>query len=90
MTERRGAPAADDPEFEKLLEAVWRRIDRAGLAHLVHELVRIPSVYRPEEAGGNEERVTGFAADYLEPAGFEVHVEEVAPGRPTGRAVGVG
>jgi len=86
LTERRGAPAAD-PEFEKLLEAVWRRIDREGLAHLVQELVRIPSVYRPEEAGGNEERVAGFVADYLERAGFEVHVEEVAPGRPNVWAV---
>jgi len=86
LTERRAAPTAD-PEFEKLLEAVWRRIDREDLAHLVQELVRIPSVYRPEEAGGNEERVAGFVADYLERAGFEVHVEEAAPGRPNVWAV---
>jgi len=86
LTERRAAPTAD-PEFEKLLEAVWRRIDREDLAHLVQELVRIPSVYRREEAGGNEERVAGFVADYLERAGFEVHVEEAAPGRPNVWAV---
>ena len=86
MTERRAAPAAD-PEFEKLLEAVWDRIDREDLAHLVQELVRIPSVYRPGRAGGNEERVAGFVADYLERAGFEVHVEEAAPGRPSVWAV---
>jgi succinyl-diaminopimelate desuccinylase len=89
LTERRDAPAAD-PEFEKLLEAVWRRIDREDLAHLVQELVRIPSVYRPKEAGGNEGRVAGFIADYLERAGFEVHVEEVAPGRPNVWAVWLG
>ena len=53
----------------------------------MQELVRIPSVYRPEEAGGNEERVAGFVADYLERAGFEVHVDEVAPGRPNVWAV---
>jgi succinyl-diaminopimelate desuccinylase len=86
LTERRAAPAAD-PEFEKLLEAVWGRIDREDLAHLVQELVRIPSVYRPGEDGGNEERVAGFVADYLERAGFEVHVEEAAPGRPNVWAV---
>ena len=66
---------------------MWRRIDREDLAHLMQELVRIPSVYRPEEAGGNEERVAGFVADYLERAGFEVHVDEVAPGRPNVWAV---
>jgi len=71
LTERRVAPAAD-PEFEKLLAAVWCRIDREDLAHLVQELVRIPSVYRPEEAGGSEERVASFVADYLERAGFGV------------------
>ncbi len=61
---------------------MWRRIDREELARLAQELVRIPSVYRPEEAEGNEERVARFLADYLEREGFEVQTEEVAPGRP--------
>ena len=84
MTEPRAEPST---EFRELLEAVWRRIDREELARLAQELVRIPSVYRPEEAGGNEDRVARFVADYLEREGFEVHTEEVAPGRPNVWAV---
>jgi succinyl-diaminopimelate desuccinylase len=76
-----------DVEFRELLEAVLRRIDREELASLVRELVRIPSVYRPEEANGNEERVAGFVAGYLEREGFEVRTEEVAAGRPNVWAV---
>ena len=86
MTERRAEPAAD-PEFEKLLQAVLRRIDHENLLRLVQELVRIPSVYRPEEADGNEARVARFLVDYLERERFEVRTEEVAPGRPNVWAV---
>ncbi len=68
-------------EFQRLLEDVLNRIDREELVRLARELVRIPSVYRPEEPDGNEARVVGFVADYLERAGFEVKTEEVAPGR---------
>jgi succinyl-diaminopimelate desuccinylase len=74
-------------EFQRLLEDVLNRIDREELVHLARELVRIPSVYRPEEPDGNEARVAGFVADYLERAGFEVKTEEVAPGRPNVWAV---
>ena len=79
MTEPRAEPSTG---FRELLETVWRRIDREELACLAQELVRIPSVYHPEEAEGNEERVARFLADYLEREGFEVQTEEVAPGRP--------
>jgi succinyl-diaminopimelate desuccinylase len=81
LNEGRAEPAAV-PGFEKLLEAVLRRLDREDLARLVEDLVRIPSVYRPEEAEGNEARVARFLTDYLEREGFEVNVEAVAPGRP--------
>jgi succinyl-diaminopimelate desuccinylase len=81
LTEPRAEPSADTG-FRELLEAVWRRVDREELARLTQELVRIPSVYRPEEEEGNEERVARFLADYLEREGFEVHIEEAAPGRP--------
>jgi succinyl-diaminopimelate desuccinylase len=84
LTEPRAEPST---EFQDLLEAVWRRIDREELARLAQELVRIPSVYRPEEAEGNEGRVARFLADYLEREGFEVQTEEVAPGRPNVWAV---
>jgi succinyl-diaminopimelate desuccinylase len=69
-------------EFQSLLEDVLNRIDREELVRLARELVRIPSVCRPEEPDGNEARVAGFVADYLERAGLEVKTEEVAPGRP--------
>jgi succinyl-diaminopimelate desuccinylase len=80
LTERRAEPAVE-PEFEELLQAVLQRIDRGDLADLVQELVRIPSVYRPEEADGNEARVAQFLVDYLGREGFEIRSEEVAPGR---------
>ena len=74
-------------EFQRLLEDVLNRIDREELVRLARDLVRIPSVYRPEEPDGNEARVAGFVADYLGRAGFEVKTEEVAPGRPNVWAV---
>jgi succinyl-diaminopimelate desuccinylase len=68
-------------------EDVLNRIDREELVRLARELVRIPSVYRPEEENGNEARVARFVADYLERAGFSVRTEEVVPGRPNVWAV---
>jgi succinyl-diaminopimelate desuccinylase len=73
--------------LEQMLEDVLARIDHEELVRLTRELVRIPSVYRPEEPDGNEARVAGFVADYLERAGFGVRTEEVAPGRPNVWAV---
>jgi succinyl-diaminopimelate desuccinylase len=74
-------------ESQRLLEDVLNRIDREELVRLARELVRIPSVYRPEETDGNEARVARFVADYLDRAGFEVSIEEVKPGRPNVWAV---
>jgi succinyl-diaminopimelate desuccinylase len=85
--EPRAEPGVTDARFRELLEAVWRRIDREELARFTQELVRIPSVYRPEEPGGNEERIARFLADYLEREGFEVYTEEAPPGRPNVWAV---
>ena len=65
-----------------MLEDVLGRIEREELVRLTQELVRLPSVYRPEVVNGNENDVARFVADYLEQAGFEVKTEEVAPGRP--------
>jgi succinyl-diaminopimelate desuccinylase len=70
-----------------LLDAVIAHIDPEELVHLAQELVRIPSVYRPEKPEGNEASVARFVADYLENAGFRVQVEEVVPGRPNVWAV---
>jgi succinyl-diaminopimelate desuccinylase len=70
-----------------MLEDVLNQIDREELMRLAGELIRIPSVYRPEEPDCNEARVACFVADYLERAGFGVRTEEVTPGRPNVWAV---
>jgi succinyl-diaminopimelate desuccinylase len=70
-----------------VIEDVLNRIDREELVRLARELVRIPSVYRPEEENGDEARVARFVADYLERDGFSVRTEEVTPGRPNVWAV---
>ncbi len=71
-----------DVDLDQLLDAVLAGIDREELIHLTRELVRIPSVYRPEEPDGNEANAARYVSGYLERAGFEVQTEEVAPGRP--------
>jgi len=81
------ASTHDNLESDGLLDEVFARVDGEELVRLTQELVRIPSVYRPEEAAGNEERAARFVADYLERAGFEVRTEEVTPGRPNVWAV---
>ncbi len=73
--------------FQRVFEDVLNKIDREELVHLARELVRIPSVYRPEEPDGNETNVARFVADYLEQSGFGVQVEDVAQGRPNVWAV---
>lgn len=73
--------------FAEDLRAVLDAVDLEELVGLTRDLVRIPSVYRPEDPEGNEARVARFVADHLEQAGFEVRTEEVAPGRPNVWAV---
>lgn len=64
----------------KETDQIKRDYERA--VSLTQQLVRIPSVYRPEEPDANEEKVAHFVANYLRKIGIEVHMEEVAPGRP--------
>ena len=73
--------------FQGALEDVLGRIDRDELVRLTMDLVRIPSVFRPEEADGNEAHVARFLIDYLDQAGFETRTEEVSPSRPNVWAV---
>ncbi len=86
MTDGR-AEAGNAPDFERPLKQVLDRIDWEELVRLTQELVRIPSVYRPEDPEGNESRAAAFVGDYLKNAGFEVQMEEAAPGRPNVWAV---
>jgi len=57
-------------------------VDEQEVVRLTQDLVRIDSVFRPEQEGANEERVALFVADYLRSMGMQVYYEEVVPGRP--------
>lgn len=57
-------------------------IDEDALVSLTQELIRIPSVYDPNDDSANEEKVASFLYERLKSLGFEVHMEEVAPKRP--------
>ncbi|WP_019240656.1 MULTISPECIES: M20 family metallopeptidase [Bacillus] len=56
--------------------------DKEKVVKLTQSLVQIPSVYRPNQKDGNEEKVASFVAEYLRNIGLQVYVEEVVPGRP--------
>lgn len=64
-------------KYAKMLEA----LDTEGLIGFVRDLVRIDSVYDPDVAGADETRVTEFVSRFLRAEGFEVHLDEVSPGR---------
>jgi len=52
------------------------------LIKFTQELIRIKSVFDPKKEGANEEAAANYIAEYLRREGFEVHIEEVVPGRP--------
>jgi acetylornithine deacetylase/succinyl-diaminopimelate desuccinylase family protein len=55
------------------------------LLSLLEELIAIPSVspeYADNPAAAGEARIAGFLADYLARLGFQIDLDEVAPGRP--------
>jgi succinyl-diaminopimelate desuccinylase len=62
--------------------AVLARIDEAELVELTRELIRIPSVVRPGDPGATEAAVATHVEGWLRREGFEVEVQQVAPGRP--------
>jgi succinyl-diaminopimelate desuccinylase len=61
---------------------VLRRIDPDELIALTRDLVRIPSVVRPDDPAATEAAVAGHVEHWLRAEGFAVEVHEVAPGRP--------
>lgn len=63
-------------------EKVLSRINEAEVVNLLRALIRIPSVFIPDNPGCNEEKVANYVAGFLKNMGLEVHVEEVVPGRP--------
>ncbi len=64
-------------KYAKVLEA----LDTKGLVQFVQDIVRIDSVYDPDVKGADETRVTNFVSEFLRKEGFEVHLDEVVPGR---------
>ncbi|HUM14618.1 MAG TPA: M20 family metallopeptidase [Candidatus Nitrosotalea sp.] len=64
------------------LSQVLRKIDADEVVELTRALVRIPSVYRPNDPTGTEAQVAAFVESWLRREGFAVEVQPVAPGRP--------
>lgn len=64
-------------QYAKVLEA----LDSKAMIRFIQDIVRIDSVYDPERPDANESRVTAYIADFLKKDGFEVHLDEVVPGR---------
>lgn len=64
-------------KYAKVLEA----LDADKLISFVQDIVRIDSVYDPDIEGADETRVTEFVSEFLRKEGFEVHLDEVVPGR---------
>ena len=64
------------------LSQVLARIDGDEVVELTRTLVRIPSVYRPDRPECTEAEVAAFVEGWLRREGFEVEVQQVAPGRP--------
>lgn len=53
-----------------------------ALVEFTQALIKIKSVYDPNKEGFNEEKVAHFIYNFLKDEGFEVHIQEVVPGRP--------
>lgn len=64
------------------LDRVGTFVEEKEVVALTQQLIRIPSVYRPGVAGGNEERVARYVEALLRDLGLRVYYEEVEPGRP--------
>ena len=64
------------------LSDILARVDADEVAELTRSLVRLPSVYRPDDPEANESRVAAFVESWLRREGFSVEVHDVAPGRP--------
>jgi succinyl-diaminopimelate desuccinylase len=57
-------------------------IDADELVALTRELVRIPSVVRPDDPVATEAAVAAYVERWFVKQGFDVDIQDVAPGRP--------
>ncbi len=64
------------------VDRVLGEIHEAEVVDLTSELVRIPSVFKPDVPDANEREVAATVEAWLRREGFAVEVQEVAPGRP--------
>ncbi len=68
---------SSDPKIQQILA----QIDASALIQLTADLVRINSVWDPA-AGTSEQPVADYVLAWAQKEGFDVVLEEVAPGRP--------
>lgn len=61
---------------------VLQHLKENEMIEFIQNIIRINSVYDPEEEGANESEVAKYIYDFLEKEGFEVHLDEVVAGRP--------
>jgi len=64
------------------LNAALACLDEAELIELTRDLIRISSVVRPGEPGATEEATARHVETWLAKQGFDLEVQQVAPGRP--------
>ncbi len=64
------------------VKAALACVDEAELIDLTRALIRISSVVRPGEPGATEAAVAQHVESWLAKQGFDLEVEEAAPGRP--------
>jgi succinyl-diaminopimelate desuccinylase len=64
------------------IKAALACVDEGELTELTRELVRIPSVVRPGDPTATEAAVARHVEAWLTKQGFDLEVQEVAPGRP--------
>jgi succinyl-diaminopimelate desuccinylase len=65
-----------------VIDAALSCIDDEELIELTRDLIRIPSVVRPGDPAFTEAAVARHVEQWLTKQGFDVEVQEVAPGRP--------
>jgi succinyl-diaminopimelate desuccinylase len=65
-----------------VIDAALSSIDDEELIELTRDLIRIPSVVRPGDPASTEAAVARHVEQWLIKQGFDVEVQEVAPGRP--------
>jgi succinyl-diaminopimelate desuccinylase len=66
----------------KSYKSVTDSVKADELVQFTRELIRINSVFDPAKEGFNETKAAHYVADFLKREGFEVHIQEVVPGRP--------